>query len=149
MYRLVAVVAVVFVATSASLAPTLAQSFWMNEARLRAVFAGAAIDGHYIDKRTFREQYDAGGTLDYVEHASGTRFTGDWSVTADRFCTIYHTSGSGGCFRVRQTSANCFEFYFDTRTEEEARSSTLREPTWTARAWLVDQVSTCEERPLV
>ena len=44
---------------------------------------------------------------------------------------------------------NCFEFYFETRTEEEARRSTPRNPTWTARAWRVDAVPTCDGKPTV
>lgn len=126
-----------------------AERVWMTDAELRASFAGTTIDGQYVDGRTFREGYESGGALEYTEPAAKRRLTGYWSIVRGRFCTIYDGVASGGCFRVRQVSANCFEFFFETRTEEEARQSTLRKPTWTARAWRIDLVSTCEERPMV
>ena len=126
-----------------------ASDFWMKDAELRTSFAGATIDGQYADRRTFRESYSAAGSLEYREQPTNKHWTGHWSVVRDRFCTIYDNFGTGGCFRVRRVSLNCFEFYFDTRTEEEARRSTLRNPAWTARAWLIDHASTCEERPMV
>jgi hypothetical protein len=126
-----------------------AETFWMQDAELRRTFSASVIEGQYVDGRTFREQYSADNTLDYKESTQARNWTGRWSIVQDRFCTIYDNFGTGGCFRVRRASLNCFEFYFDTRTEEEARQSTLRRPTWTARAWRVDQPATCEERPLV
>lgn len=126
-----------------------ASGFWMKDAELRASFAGSTIDGQYADRRTFRESYSAAGSIEYHEQPTNKHWTGHWSVVRDRFCTIYDNFGTGGCFRVRRVSLNCFEFYFDTRTEEEARRSTLRNPKWTARAWLIDHTSTCEERPMV
>ena len=44
--------------------------------------------------------------------------TGRWSVVADTFCTIYDGSKTGGCFRVRRVSANCYEIigrYYNAR----------------------------------
>ena len=124
-------------------------AFWMVESELRTVFVGATIEGQYVDGRTFTESYHASGSLIYREAVRQVDWSGRWSVVEGRFCTIYDKFGTGGCFRVRQTSANCFEFYFDTRTEAEARRSTLRRPTWTARAWRTDQLSTCTDRPMV
>ena len=121
----------------------------MTNERLRAAFAGHSIAGQYVDGRTFRETYEADGSLDYVDQGQARRLVGHWSIIKNRFCTIYRGDASGGCFRVHRASANCFEFYFETRTEAEVRGSTLRNPTWTARAWRTDSVSTCEERPLV
>lgn len=126
-----------------------AEQVWMTDAELRASFAGTTIDGQYVDGRSFRERYETGGALVYDEQAGKRRMTGYWNIVSGRFCTIYDGVASGGCFRVRQVSGNCFEFFFETRTEEEARRSTLRKPTWTARAWRIDLVSTCEERPMV
>ncbi len=127
----------------------VASDLWMTGEHLRAAFAGQSIVGQYVDGRTFRETYAADGSLDYVDQARSRRMTGHWSIIKHRFCTIYRSDTSGGCFRVHRASANCFEFYFETRTEAEVRSSTLRDPTWTARAWREDSLSTCEERPLV
>jgi hypothetical protein len=123
--------------------------FWMSADALHQAFAGQAVTGNYSDGRTFDESYDAAGRLVYTEHEPPRRQTGHWSIVNDRFCTIYDASSSGGCFRVHQVSANCFEFYFETRTEEEVRRSTPRDPTWTARAWRVDTVPTCDGKPTV
>jgi hypothetical protein len=127
----------------------VAQVFWMTEPSLRASFAGATINGEYVDGRTFTESYDLSGSLAYTEHPTKNDLGGHWSIVRDRFCTIYDNSGTGGCFRVHRASFNCFEFYFETRTEVEARQSTPRKPSWTARAWRIDQPSTCRERPMV
>jgi hypothetical protein len=129
--------------------PASADIFWMTEPDLRASFSGATINGEYTDGRSFEERYQTTGELAYTEIARKRHMTGRWSIVRNRFCTIYDNSGTGGCFRVHKTSFNCFEFYFDTRTEEEARKSTLRHPTWTARAWRTDLPTTCQDRPTV
>lgn len=121
----------------------------MPESEMKNVFAGAEITGTYRDGRTFNERYAATGALVYTEHEPRRQLIGDWSIVRGLFCTIYHTSGTGGCFRIHQASANCFEFYFETRTEAEARSSTPRNPTWTARAWRIDAPPTCDGEPSV
>lgn len=126
-----------------------ALDFWMTAAELRQSLADTTISGQYVDARSFSEVYKSDGSLRYREFESKTKYTGRWSIVRDRFCTIYDQTQTGGCFRVRRISDNCFEFFFDSRTEAEARSSTLRNPTWTARAWRTDRISTCEERPLV
>ena len=123
--------------------------FWLKENELRSGLGGATIDGQYVDARSFREHYNVDGSLNYEEPVGNPKLGGRWSIVRDRFCTIYDQSDTGGCYRVRQVSDNCFEFFFDSRTVAEARSSTLRNPTWTARAWRTDRVSTCEERPMV
>jgi hypothetical protein len=150
---LVAVLAVALGLVSAVSPETLRadsdRPFWMSADALHQTFSGQAITGNYSDGRTFDESYAAAGRLVYTEHEPPRRQTGHWSIVNDRFCTIYDTSSSGGCFRVHQVSANCFEFYFETRTEEEARRSTPRNPTWTARAWRVDAVPTCDGKPTV
>ena len=136
-------------ATMLAASSSVASDLWMTGEHLRAAFAGQTIVGQYVDGRTFRESYAADGSLDYVDHSRAHRLAGHWSIIEHRFCTIDRGDASGGCFRVHRASANCFEFYFETRTEAEVRGSTLRNPTWTARAWREDSVSTCEERPLV
>ncbi len=121
----------------------------MGDAQLQALFGDAMIAGHYADGRTFNEHYKADGSLHYQEQRRPEPWTGHWSVIRGRFCTIYNEAGSGGCFRVHQVSSNCFEFYFETRTEDEARRSTPGNPTWTARGWRIDRPITCEDRPTV
>lgn len=114
---------------------------WMSEGELRVTFGGATIDGHYPSGRGFTETYLSSGRLDYrdTRHATGGR----WSITDGAFCTIYDDDPTGGCFRVMKSGSNCFEFYFISRTEEEAR--TPGQPDWTARGWLSTSASTCTE----
>lgn len=112
---------------------------WMNDAEIKQALGGKIIDGHYRNGRTFTESYLTAGGIKYVDdfRSSG----GHWSVVNGSFCTIYDGNSAGGCFRVRRSGANCFEFYFVARTEEEA--VTPRQPDWTARGWLKDVKSTC------
>ncbi len=145
-----AALGVIALALAKSAAPAHATGpFWMSESALMKAFSGAEITGTYSDGRTFNEKYDLTGALVYTEHEPSRHLTGSWSIVRGLFCTIYDNSGTGGCFRVHQASANCFEFYFETRTEAEARQSTPRNPSWTARAWRIDQVATCEGDPSV
>jgi hypothetical protein len=113
----------------------------MGEEDLRRTFAGATIDGHYQSGRTFTEHYDAAGRVDYRDEARKTG--GRWTIVSGSFCTLYDEDPTGGCFRVARTGANCFEFYFVARTEDEARRP--RDPDWTARGWLAREASTCGE----
>lgn len=124
-------------------------AFWMSADELSRSFSGSEITGTYADGRTFNERYEADGSLVYVEHEPLRQLAGYWSIVSGRFCTIYDDSPTGGCFRVRRSGSNCFEFYFDTRTEAEARSSTPARPTWTARAWRIDAPATCNGEPSV
>jgi hypothetical protein len=128
--------------SAAGLAPALSLSIWMTDAEIRELFAGKAIDGYYANGKLFAESYGEDGRVDYQE--PGQSFSGRWSVTADTLCTIYDGNTSGGCFRVRRASLNCFEFYFAARTEEEAVAPPDA-PQWAARGWITDQESTCTE----
>lgn len=121
---------------------------WMTDHELRRAFKGTTIEGHYADGRTFVESYAKTGALDYREPARNRRQAGHWSVVAGTFCTIYDTSPTGGCFRVRRHSENCFEFYFQARTEAQARSPEPGRPSWTARGWRQGEPSTCREKPV-
>lgn len=124
-------------------------SVWMTDGELRTAFAGATIEGEYADGRTFREQYFDSGRLAYVEDARQREQKGHWSIVSGSFCTIYDLPLSGGCFRVRQHSANCYEFYFLTRTEKRARAPDPGQPSWTARAWRTGTPPTCRDKPMV
>jgi hypothetical protein len=140
--------ALLIVALLATAMPVPATTPWMSADALRATFTPAVIEGVYANGLSFREDYRTDGSLDYSE-AGGRALTGRWSVVADTFCTIYTTSGTGGCFRVRQVGANCYEFYFQARTEAEAAAPDPGKPSWTARAWLASRAPTCREAPVV
>lgn len=141
-------VAIAAAITAAALACAQAGVPWLSDAELKVSFAGHTIEGVYPDGRSFIEAYESDGRLDYTE---GPRtMTGRWSVVADTFCTIYDGSETGGCFRVRRVSANCYEFYFQARSEAEAADpDNARKPSWTARAWRTDALATCKEAPAV
>ncbi|MDX2307916.1 MAG: hypothetical protein NW216_06750 [Hyphomicrobium sp.] len=115
----------------------------MADEELQSMFGGAEVDGHYRSGRVFAEHYMAGGRVLYSEGPDD--MGGRWSVTAGTFCTLYDNDPSGGCYRVRRESDNCFEFYFVARTEETARADPGR-PSWTARVWLRSRPSTCAEK---
>jgi hypothetical protein len=137
------VMGLVFVALGFSLsAANAVETSWMPDEELTATFSGKSVSGHYSSGRTFEETYAADGQVRYADegHASG----GKWSVQAGSFCTIYDNDPAGGCYRVRREGANCYEFYFIARTENQAKSDP-RKPDWTARAWFRGQVPTCKD----
>lgn len=131
--------ALVLLATLAAVRPVAAVERWMTEDEMRAAFEGKTLDGHYQGGRTFTETYRAEGRLRYRDELRAS--DGHWSVTAGTFCTIYDEDPTGGCFRVHREGANCYEFYFVARTEERAKEPGA--PSWTARAWVSGEKSTC------
>lgn len=125
----------------------VANEFWMEADELMETFAGVTIYGHYSDGRHFSERYGNDMALEYSE---GPReVSGHWSVVSGTFCTIYENDPTGGCFRVARVGANCFEFYFVTRSEEEAKAREFGKPGWTARGWVKGRQSTCRDEPIV
>lgn len=120
---------------------------WMDEAAMRAAFAGKTIQGNYASGRAFTETYRADGGIDYRER--DVAYVGHWSLQGGTFCTIYHSDPTGGCYQVRQVSDNCYEFYFVTRTEAQAAERDLSRPAWTARAAVSDRDATCTDKPSV
>lgn len=119
---------------------------WMSDAELEAVFTDVALEGKYVDGRPFHERHRADRRVEYRERSLSTG--GTWSVQAGSFCTIYDGDASGGCFRVKQVSANCFEFYFVARTETEAHRDPRR-PAWTARGSIVGKPGACQDESTV
>lgn len=123
----------------ASHQPLSAVERWMTEAEMKEVLAGKTLDGTYRSGRTFTETYRPDGRLHYRDDNRAS--AGHWSVTAGTFCTIYDEDPTGGCYRVHREGANCYEFFFVARTENQA--STPGTPSWTARAWISGEKSTC------
>jgi hypothetical protein len=126
---------------------TPAPAPWMDDAALRAAFAGRTIQGTYASGKAFTETYQADGGIEYRE--KNVEYRGHWSLQAGSFCTIYHSDPTGGCYQVRQVSDNCYEFYFVSRTEAAAAEGDLGRPSWTARAAVSDRDATCSDRPSV
>lgn len=143
--RLVSVA--VLAAAGLVVSAALANEFWMRAEELQAAFAGTTIDGHYSDGRHFTERYDSDNALKYFEGPRQT--SGHWSVVSNSFCTIYDGDPSGGCFRVARIGANCFEFYFIARTEDQVRRREDGKPGWTARGWVKGHRATCQDEPIV
>lgn len=118
---------------------TKGAQLWMNDSELRNAFSGHTIAGIYPSGRGFVETYEPDGRVVYRDDRQYV--TGRWSISANTFCTIYQADTYGGCYSVRRTSSNCFEFYFLSRTD--GVTPRPEEPAWTAQAWLMDQPATC------
>ena len=125
----------------------LALEPWMEDEALREAFADKTLQGNYANGKAFVEVYRADGSIEYREQ--GIEYHGHWSLQAGSFCTIYDGDPTGGCYRVRQVSANCYEFYFVSRTEEQAAKRDFTGPAWTARAAVSDRSATCEDKAAV
>lgn len=127
---------------SAVAANALAGPAWMTDAELTATFSGRDISGEYENGDRFEEAYAATGAVRYSDARRSS--SGKWSVRSGTFCTIYDDDPAGGCYRVRKASANCFEFHFVARTEEQAGKAPGK-PAWTARGWFPDKPKTCTD----
>ena len=127
--------------------PAAAIEPWMDDDALRTAFAGRTIQGNYGSGKAFTETYKSDGSIEYSEQ--NVEYRGHWSLQSGAFCTIYQSDPTGGCYRVRQVSSNCYEFYFVTRTEAEAAERDLSRPAWTARAAVSDRDATCSDKPSV
>jgi hypothetical protein len=128
------------IAMSAALSVSPVSDLWMSDANLTATFAGREIVGEYENGETFAETYRADGAVSYRDSVRASN--GRWSVRSGTFCTIYDDDPSGGCYRVRRVSQNCFEFHFVARTTAEAEKDPRR-PDWTARGWFPTEAKTC------
>lgn len=122
-----------------------AQSPWMTASELRATFAGKTISGRYADgARTFSEDYATGGTLTYRE--KGLAMGGRWTIKADTLCTFYDKA-EGGCFRLRQSSANCYEFHAVAAPKATVPPPPPRAKAvdWDARGSIAGRAPTCAD----
>ena len=114
---------------------------WLEDGAIRGALGGKTIEGRYASGKHFTERYLANGRLEYLE--GGNTMSGYWSVTAGTLCTIYDFDPSGGCYRVTRVGANCFEFYFASRTEVTAPGPEGSEPKWTARGSVSGEKVAC------
>jgi hypothetical protein len=107
------------------------------------IFEGKSITGVYADRTPVRESYDLGGGMEYWDPYRAT--TGTWSVVNNQLCTFYNDAEmSGGCFRVEQVSANCFDYYAAATSTTEALTPS-DQPRYTARASIDGLPETCPD----
>lgn len=121
-----------------------AEPLWLKGDEISSALAGKTLEGRYATGRAFTERYRADGRVEYFE-PGGVTAGGRWSITAGTFCTIYDGDSSGGCFLVARVARNCFEFFFATRTEEDAMRRKADEPSWTARGSVAGEASACHD----
>lgn len=107
-----------------------------------AAFEGKTVSGAYADGTAVRETYLVGGAITYWDPFYGSR-TGQWSVVNNQFCTFYDGM-KGGCFRVERVSENCFDYFAQAASEQEALAPTDK-PRYTARAFIEGKPSTCPD----
>jgi hypothetical protein len=116
---------------------------WLPDADIARALSGKTLEGRYANGKAFTERYLPDGRVEYIDGASS--IGGHWSVTAGTLCTIYDTDPSGGCFRINRTSANCYEFYFASRTEAAAPGPAGAKPLWTARGSVSGEAAACQD----
>lgn len=119
-------------------------SEWLDASQISKALAGRTLDGVYAGGRRFSERYLEGGALEYSENGHVLR--GHWSITEGTLCTIYDTDPTGGCFRVAPAGGNCFEFYFVSRSEEQAPGPADVAPHWTARGAVEGSPDACPDQ---
>jgi hypothetical protein len=107
------------------------------------IFDGKSVSGAYADGTPVKETYKTGGGIDYWDPYRAT--TGTWSVVNNLLCTFYNDDlMSGGCFRVEQVSANCFDYFALAGSTTEALNP-AEKPRYTARASIEGIAETCPD----
>jgi hypothetical protein len=107
------------------------------------IFDGKGVTGVYADGTPVKETYKTGGGIDYWDPYRST--TGIWSVVNNQLCTFYDDGEmSGGCFRVEQVSANCFDYLALAGSTAEALAPSDK-PRYTARASIDGTPETCPD----
>jgi hypothetical protein len=107
------------------------------------IFEGKTVTGAYADGTPVKESYNLGGGIDYWDSLRTS--TGTWSVVNNLFCTFYTSPDmNGGCFRVEQVSANCFDYLVQAASPDEALTPTDK-PRYTARAHIEGIPDTCPD----
>ncbi|MFV0296368.1 MAG: hypothetical protein ACK5JT_09655 [Hyphomicrobiaceae bacterium] len=120
---------------------------WMNDDEIKSQFSGRKLQGIYPSRKHWREEIFTNGTTDYTEGTK--RWKGQWHVTNGSFCFRYPVPGTGGCFRVVQVSANCFELYELGTEHADTNAPPTTRDYWNGRMWHSDRKTTCEQTPSV
>jgi hypothetical protein len=125
-------------------AETPKPSVVLNGPAIIELFDGKTLTGVYNDGTPVTERYAVGGKIDMYKDSYRSS-TGTWSVVNNLLCTFYDTPDmSGGCFRVEQVSANCFDYYALADSTEQALTPTDK-PRYTARASIEGVPETCPD----
>lgn len=120
---------------------------WMSGEDIQRTFSGQALTGLYPSQRAWSETIGTDGTTDYREGAN--HWQGRWWVRGREFCFSYPPPGVGGCFRITQISANCYELYEHTGEAGGDEMPPDIADLWNGRMWHADRPTTCEARPSV
>jgi hypothetical protein len=117
--------------------------FALDGTSIIKLFDGKGVSGVYADGTPVKETYKTGGGIDYWDSYRTT--TGTWSVVNNQLCTFYNDiEMSGGCFRVEQVSANCFDYFALATSTTEALTPSDK-PRYTARASIEGIPETCPD----
>lgn len=111
-----------------------------------AAFEGKTVTGVYANGMAVRETYLVGGAITYWDPFYGAR-AGHWSIVNNLFCTFYDGM-TGGCFRIERVSDNCFDYFAQAASEQEALAPADK-PRYTARAFIEGKSSTCPDEATV
>jgi hypothetical protein len=116
----------------------------MDGPAILKLLEGKTLQGVYSDGTPVSESYAIGGKIpDYADPLR--KVTGTWSIVNNTLCTFYDDNQmSGGCFRVEQVSANCFDYYVVAGSETEALGPNDK-PRYTARAHVLGLPDTCPD----
>jgi hypothetical protein len=115
----------------------------LDGAALISLFEGRGVTGVYADGTAVKETYRQGGSIDYWDEFRTAK--GTWSVVNNLLCTFYDDiEMSGGCFRVEQLSANCFDYMALASSPGEALAP-MDKPRYTARAHVDGLPDTCPD----
>jgi hypothetical protein len=116
---------------------------WLTQAETRTMIVGHAMKGYYRNAERWVDDYAADGGIKYSDARNS--WTGRWSFQGDVFCTFYNGGVDGGCYLMRQISANCYEYVIVDSAYSGSELPKGRSPEWFARGWRGAEPSTCEE----
>ncbi len=114
-----------------------ASDHWLTAKDITYVFVGREIKGTYRNGVPFSETYRRVGRSEYRE--GETSVSGQWSTKGDQFCTLYD-GNRGGCFQIKSSGTNCFEYWLITLAGTPDKN-------WIARGWQSKYPSTCPALP--
>jgi hypothetical protein len=138
MIKLTAVLGVMM--STATSAKAVSAEGWLNERDMQKAFSGKTVAGRYVTDVPFTETYWKDGSIDYADSFSADK--GNWRATGHGFCTFY-VSMNGGCFAVKKSGDNCFEFYI-LEDQDSGADNAGQPPRFVAQGWYPGKPPTCQ-----